>query len=600
MTKPRSSPVCEALVVCRAHRSGARGTSQAGWEVYARRGIPRSGTVRVSQARRYEWIRARQSVSRVIEGAMDDQVRRSGPRRASGQQPGTERDPAAVSGSTRSAPNCQGRAGVAVCLLLLAASLITFFIFGRGLDPGTGSDPEWPSPLDHDYVAEGEVLRGGQHGSMQRVGETDRVPVESHQEPGSAGQSSELQIVLRIEGGILPAGLSVQLQRLSDERFAPHVTLPATAAGSVLFSALKSGIYTVQISGSPVGSVVAPLARPATLDAWRMGGEGLMPWIEFSGGGAIAELVIQLVGSVTVDGAAWEQEGLTCCIEPRESSRRHERISPTTSDGAVFNFEGVMPGEYRVRLMIEGRGGIDLEGAYALLARTNPPPIEMRVRPGAAEFVVFPRMPFAEVIGRLVWSHGAPAEGVPILAYYAQEGREGGDLRPRTWLDRAAFVLADSDGRFQIPIPIGDLIHLQPAPSGALGQGVDWEKPAGVVPTVPVGQISSARVYDVGEIVIKASRSVSVRGRVDLEGCPMVAVEFLKRHPDEYGSGQIQSGHLVSLGEDGTFEFYIEGADEGAVHWLRISNPASANEARLEPLDTAGVDEIDLGLLSSP
>jgi hypothetical protein len=52
--------------------------------------------VQVSQARRSEWAGTSEPAAKVIEGAMDDQIRRSGPERASGQQPGTERyqDPA--------------------------------------------------------------------------------------------------------------------------------------------------------------------------------------------------------------------------------------------------------------------------------------------------------------------------------------------------------------------------------------------------------------------------------------------------------------------------------------------------------------------------
>lgn len=72
---------------------GARapgGTGRAGWEVRAQRGIPMSGTVRVSQARRFDWTVARESVAEVIKGAMNDQSRRSEPEGASGQQPETE------------------------------------------------------------------------------------------------------------------------------------------------------------------------------------------------------------------------------------------------------------------------------------------------------------------------------------------------------------------------------------------------------------------------------------------------------------------------------------------------------------------------------
>jgi hypothetical protein len=80
-------------VVDRPRRSGAGGASQAGWDVCARREIPWSGTVQITQARRSERAGARQSVARVIEGVMDDQIRRSGPESASGQQPRTERHP---------------------------------------------------------------------------------------------------------------------------------------------------------------------------------------------------------------------------------------------------------------------------------------------------------------------------------------------------------------------------------------------------------------------------------------------------------------------------------------------------------------------------
>jgi hypothetical protein len=93
--EPRAGRITgvEAVVVDRARRSGADGTSQAGWKVCARRRVPSSGTVRVSRARRSEWGGARQSADEVIKGTMDDQIRRSGPRRAFGQQPRTERGP---------------------------------------------------------------------------------------------------------------------------------------------------------------------------------------------------------------------------------------------------------------------------------------------------------------------------------------------------------------------------------------------------------------------------------------------------------------------------------------------------------------------------
>ena len=81
----------EALVVDRARRSSVGGTGLAGWELRPQRGFPRVDTVRVSQPRRSEWGGAQESAAGVIEGAMDDQIRRSGPRRAAGQQPRTER-----------------------------------------------------------------------------------------------------------------------------------------------------------------------------------------------------------------------------------------------------------------------------------------------------------------------------------------------------------------------------------------------------------------------------------------------------------------------------------------------------------------------------